>query len=148
MVETVAKLVERACAAETNIFGYGIWTHHITKVLENWEKILKNFGYPAEKIEAVKHAIAAHRGSVKIERRTPEAECLAAADAMAHIEQLPSLMFMVYTKRKMNIDEGAAWVRARLERSWSKLNPQVQDLVKEQYVSALKALGERPSAVP
>jgi hypothetical protein len=77
---------------------------------------------------------------VKIERLSPEAECLASADAIAHIEQLPSLMFLVYVKRKMSIDEGAAWVGAKLERSWEKLNPQMQELVKEQYASTLQVL--------
>lgn len=30
----LAKVVEKACRAESNIFGYGIWTHHILLVVE------------------------------------------------------------------------------------------------------------------
>ena len=187
MTDSIAEIVKRACAAETNAWGYGIWSHHITKVVEHCrrlapvfkadpevvhlaallhdyapikdstlyaehhvhspleaEKVLKQFGYPAETIEAVKHAIAAHRGSVKVERQSPEAECLASADAIAHFESVPSLLYLVYVTRKMDIDEGAAWVRAKLERSWAKLNPQMQELAKEQYASALKTLGTAP----
>jgi uncharacterized protein len=43
MTGTIAEIVERACAAETNIFGYGIWTHHITKVLENCRRLAPLF---------------------------------------------------------------------------------------------------------
>ena len=107
MIGEIENLVEEACAKETNVFGYGIWTHHITKVAENGrqlaqlfgadpeiveiaallhdyasvkdkvlyedhhihgpieaEKILKQFQYPPQKIEAVKQCIEAHRASV------------------------------------------------------------------------------------
>ncbi len=183
MLEEIERLVEAACAAESNIFGYGIWTHHITQVAHNGkrlaplfeadaeiveiaallhdyasvkdealyaehhihgpieaEKILTRLGYPPERIEAVKHAIAAHRASVRVERRSPEAVCLANADAMTHIEQVPSLMHLVFVQHGMGIDEGAAWVRAKLQRSWAKLHPDVQALVRDKYEAALKTL--------
>ena len=183
MIEEIERLVEAACAAESNIFGYGIWTHHITEVARNGkrlaplfeadaeiveiaallhdyasvkdealyaehhihgpveaERILMRLGYPAARIEAVKHAIAAHRASVRVERRSPEATCLANADAMTHIEQVPSLMHLVFVQHGMGIDEGAAWVSAKLQRSWNKLHPEVQALVRDKYEAALKTL--------
>ena len=137
MIETIRnrieEIVEQACAADTNIFGYDIWTHHILKVVENTkrltplfdadprncgtcgrcstitpasrdkafykdhhihgpieaEKLLKRFGYPKQKTEAVKDAIATHRASVTVEHRSAEGACLANADAMSHIETSP-----------------------------------------------------------
>ena len=137
MTNEIEQIVERVCAADTNIFGYDIWTHHILQVVENGkqlalrfdadpeivefaallhdyasikdealyadhhihgpieaEKLLKCFGYPTEKIEAVKAAIATHRGSVTIEHRSAEGACLANADAMSHIEGVPSLLYL------------------------------------------------------
>lgn len=125
MIQKFERIVEEACLKKSNIFGYGIWTHHITQVAKNGkrlskifnadseiieiaallhdyasvkdkayyqehhkysqieaEKILKHLGYPNEKIEAVKHCIATHRGSVLKERKSVEAECLANADAI------------------------------------------------------------------
>lgn len=184
MIQQIEAIVRDACAQETNIFGYGIWTHHITHVARHAkrlaslfnadpevveiaallhdyasvkdkalyqdhhihgpieaEKILKQFHYPEEKIAAVKHAIEAHRGSVVRERRSAEAECLANADAMSHIESVPSLLHLAYVQHKMGIDEGAAWVKKKLERSWNKLSPQVQTMVREKYEAALQTLG-------
>ena len=183
MLAEIARIVEEACAKETNIFGYGIWTHHITQVTKNGkrlaemfgadpeiveiaallhdyasiknkalykdhhihspveaEKLLKRFGYPQERIAAVRECIVAHRGSVPRERRSAEAECLANADAMAHIEQVPALLELAFVQHGMGIDEGAEWVRAKLERSWNKLSPEVQMMMREKYEAALMTL--------
>ena len=72
--------------------------------------VLSGLGCPEDKIEAVRHAIAAHRASVGVERRSAEALCLANADALAHIEQVPSLLHLVYARWGRGI--GSAW------RSW------------------------------
>lgn len=183
MITEIAGIVEEACAKESNIFGYGIWTHHIMQVAKNGkrlaemfgadpeiveiaallhdyasikdealykdhhihssteaEKLLRRFGYPQERIEAVKECIAAHRGSVPRERRSTEAECLANADAMAHIEQVPALLELAFVQQGMGIDEGAGWVRGKLERSWNKLNPQMQERMREKYEAAAMTL--------
>ena len=169
MIETmkseIEKIVEQACAADTNIFGYDIWTHHILKVVENTkqlaprfnadpeivelaallhdyasikdkalyadhhihgpieaEKLLRRFGYPKKKREAVKDAIATHRASVTVEHRSAEG-CLANADAMSHIEQAPSLLYLAYVHHGMGIDEGKTWVKSKLQR---KLHPRLE----------------------
>lgn len=187
MIETlkneIEQIVEQACAADTNIFGYDIWTHHILQVIENAkqlaprfdadpeivefaallhdyasikdealyadhhiqgpieaEKLLKGFGYPEEKIGAVKEAIATHRGSVITEHRSAEGACLANADAMSHIQGVPSLLYLAYVHNGMGIDEGSAWVKAKLQRSWQKLRSDVQELVRDRYEAALEML--------
>lgn len=183
MRENIEQIVEQACAADTNIFGYDIWTHHILKVVQNAkqlaphfdadpeivefaallhdyasikdealyadhhihgpieaEKLLKRFGYPAEKIGAVKEAIATHRASVTVEHRSTEGECLANADAMSHIEGVPSLLYLAYVHHGMGVDEGSAWVKAKLQRSWQKLRVDVQEFVRDRYEAALKVL--------
>ena len=183
LIKEIENIVEQACAKESNIFGYGIWTHHITQVAKNGkglaqmfnadpeiveiaallhdyasvkdkalykdhhlhgpieaEQILNNLGYPQDKIEAVKHCIETHRASVPGERRNAEAECLANADAMTHLEQVPSLLYLAFIQHGMEIDEGRNWVKRKLERSWNKLTPAVQELMKEKYEAALLIL--------
>ena len=183
MRDSIEQIVEQACAADTNIFGYDIWTHHILKVIENTkrlashfdanpeivelaallhdyasikdkalyadhhihgpieaEKLLKRFDYPKEKREAVKNAIATHRASVTVEHRSAEGACLANADAMSHIEHVPSLLYLAYIHHGMGIDEGKTWVKAKLQRSWQKLREDVQDIVRDKYEAALKVL--------
>ena len=183
LISEIAAIVEKACKEKTNIFGYGIWTHHISQVAGNGkrladlfgadpeiveiaallhdyasvkdealykehhihsqteaEKILKRLDYPVERIEVVKECIASHRGSVPRERKSPEAECLANADALTHIEQIPSFMHLAYVQFGMEIDEGASWVRSKLNRTWNKLDPRVQAMIAEKYEAALLTL--------
>ncbi len=184
LIEEVRATVERACAADSNAFGYGIWTHHITRVARHalrlapafgadpeiveiaallhdyasvkdealYEehhvhgpieagRLLERLGFGAERTEAVQHAIAAHRASVEVDRRSPEAACLANADALAHIENVPSLLHLAYVRRRQEIDDGAAWVRAKLTRSWGKLDPRVREEARDAYQAALQVLG-------
>ena len=172
--QQIRAIVEEACKKETNIFGYGIWTHHIVYVVkygkllaeqlgadaeivefaallhdyasikdeslyENHhlhspleaERILRELDYSEGKIHAVKQCIASHRASIDAERVTPEAVCLASADAMAHIDQVPSLLYLAFVRFGMSIDEGTAWVREKLARSWQKLCPEAQAIMKD-----------------
>ncbi len=184
IITAVEKIVEDACKAESNVFGYGIWSHHITQVVKIGKSLAKKFNADAEiveiaallhdyagikdhklhkehhihsanaatkilrklnysevKIEAVKHCIQTHRGSVKNHStRSCEANCLANADAIAHIENIPSLFFLVYNKFKMEIDEGAMWLSKKLKRSWNKLNPEMKKMVKNKFKAANQIL--------
>ncbi|GCE12452.1 HD domain-containing protein [Tengunoibacter tsumagoiensis] len=179
----LAKRVEEACQAESNIFGYGIWTHHILSVIAYGEQLadlmgadknsvelaallhdyasvkdqtlyqdhhlhgpreaellLREYGYPGSTILAVKECIASHRASIPVEQRTKEAICLASADAMAHIAQMPSLLYLAYVQHKLSIDEGKIWVREKLKRSWNKLCPEARVLIQSRYQAALQVL--------
>ena len=177
------RVVDEACASETNAYGYGIWSHHIREVVRHSKQLarhfgadpqvveiaallhdytaikdqglyeehhvhsameaqrtLERFGYPQDKIESVKHCILAHRASAPQEKQSPEAECLANADALAHLEQVPSLLFLAFVHHRMDIDEGTLWVREKLQRSWNKLSPSVQETMTARYAAAMKTL--------
>lgn len=182
MIQAIADLVEDACRSSSNIFGYGIWSHHIVYVVKyakllaeklsadmeiveiaallhdyagikdssmeeehhiygaiEAERILLQFGYPGERLEKVKECILSHRGSVPSERTTPEAECIASADAMSHVLQVHSLLYLAYARQGMDIDEGKQWVLDKIERSMKKLCPEAREMVKE-YYSKVKAV--------
>jgi uncharacterized protein len=179
LIKSISNIVEEAYKKETNVFGYGGWTNHVTSVVKyaklmaetlgadseiveiaallhdyagvkdsamykehhihgavEAERILKEFNYPEEKIKVIKECIVQHRGSVPLERTTKESECLASADAMAHIDQVPSLLHLAYCNKKMGISEGADWVCKKLERSWNKLCPEAKEIIKAKYESA------------
>ena len=186
VIKEVEQIVEKACSRDTNVFGYNIWTHHITQVVKIGKKIagrfnadpeiveiaallhdyagikdhslhkehhmhgaieggkiLKDLNYPEQKIEAVKHCIRNHRGSVPGKRGTPEAECLASADAIAHIEYVPSLFYLAYAKFDMNIDDGTDWIRKKLNRTYKKINPELRYLIDEKYKSAINLVAKK-----
>jgi putative ABC transport system ATP-binding protein len=51
VIAEIAKIVEEACARETNVFGYGIWTHHVARVAENGKRLAKMFRADPEIVE-------------------------------------------------------------------------------------------------
>ena len=85
------------------------------------EEILRELGLPEEKIKAVKACIFSHRGSLKITRKTLEEKIIASADAMSHFSYLPDMFFLAYGVHKFQTEEGAAWLKEKLERSWKKI---------------------------
>jgi len=121
--------------------------HHIHGADEA-ERILRKFKYPEEKIAKVRVCILQHRGSRNMEKTTKEAMCVASADAMAHIEQVPSLLHLAYCKRSLGVKEGAAWVLNKLQRSWNKSCPEAREMIRAKYEGARNILELERSAAP
>lgn len=131
LVEIAALLHDYVSVKDKNMYA----EHHIYGAIEA-EKILQGLEYPQEKIEIIKDCIICHRGSIRKEQKTKEAICVASADAMAHIDQVPSLLHLAYHNRSMDVKEGAEWVSRKIERSWNKLCPEAKDIMKKKYESA------------
>lgn len=179
IIAVIRQRVEAACRRESNVFGEGIWTHHVRLVVDNARRLagllgadlevvtlaallhdyaaicdvalaeehhvhgaaeatrlLGELGYPGERTALVASSILSHRGSVPLAQESPEAVCLANADALTHLQQVPSLLRMVYVEQGLGVDEGAAWVRAKLARSWAKMDPRVQALAEPLWRAA------------
>lgn len=113
--------------------------HHIVGA-EYSEKFLSENGYDEDKIMKVKHCIIAHRGSLSLPRETIEAECVASADAMAHFGDIPAMFYWVYVFLGKDMEEGKIKVRDKLTRSFNKMIPEAQEIVKEKYDAVMKIL--------
>ncbi|MTI48937.1 HD domain-containing protein [Sporosalibacterium faouarense] len=183
IIEFIKNEVEEKCLGDNNVFGYGIWTHHIVSVVKNAkilaneiganveiveiasllhdyagikdyskhaehhiygakeaEMILGRLNYPKDKIEKVKDCILSHRGSIQIDKKSKEAICVANADAIAHIENVPSLLYFAYCKKGLEIDEGTEWVSKKIKRSWDKLSNEGKIFIRDKYESVQNTL--------
>jgi len=60
MIEEIKKLVEEACKKDTNHFGYGAWSHHISSVVKYAKLLAKKLGANEEicEIAALLHDYA------------------------------------------------------------------------------------------
>lgn len=113
--------------------------HHIhgTKIAS---EILRKFGYDDNKIELVKACILNHRGSVDNKRLSKEEQIIADADAISHFDSIPSLLYLAYRERNMNIEEGKNFVKSKLERSYRKLSDESKIIYKEKFENVMKIL--------
>ncbi len=144
-----SKILAKKLNADEEIAEIGAWLHDITRITgdkdnhhitgaKEAEKILLELDYPKDRIEKVKHCIIAHRGNVKqqIKRETKEADCVASADAMTHFDTIAHLLYLVYTKKGLSLEDGKRWVLDKLIRSWNKMIPEAKELCKEKYKAA------------
>ena len=104
------------------------------------ESILRAYDYPPERIQAVQHCILSHRASQTIARETIEAEIVASADAMAHFDNVPSLLHLAFARRGMGIEAGSQWVLGKLGRSWNKLLPEARVMLEAHYEAIQQVL--------
>lgn len=113
--------------------------HHIHSAAMAAE-ILAPMGLPGAQIERVQMCIRSHRGSAVMEKTTPEAQCVADADAASHFDSVPALLYLAYAVRGCAIAEGVGFVRGKLARSYEKLSPRGRALCEEQYRAAMRVL--------
>ena len=113
--------------------------HHIhgTKIAS---EILRKFEYDDKKIELVKACILNHRGSIDNKRLSKEEQIIADADAISHFDSIPSLLYLAYRERNMNIEEGKNFVKSKLERSFRKLSDEGKIFYKEKFENVMKIL--------
>lgn len=114
--------------------------HHLHGADEA-RRLLEGLGYPPDRAERVAACILTHRASEALPPGSLEARCVASADALAHITQVPSLLRLAYAERGLGVDEGAAWVAGKLRRSYAKLMPEALPLAEGPYRAALRVLG-------
>ena len=123
-----------------SITDYSLYrNHHIYGAKMAWE-ILSKWGYGEEKTALVQRCIQNHRGSVSLEKGSLEEICIADADAMAHFDSLPSLLYLAYHEQGMEFEEGRDFVRRKLERSFQKLSLKSREFCQDKYRQAMNIL--------
>jgi uncharacterized protein len=108
------------------------------------EKLLKKFHYSEEIINEIKHCILSHRTSVGPKPKTMIAKIVANADAMAHFDAIPVLIYWRATEHE-NFEKILQWINNKIQNDWNKkINlPEARKIAKNKYKAAkliLKAL--------
>ena len=124
-----------------SITDYKLYENHHIHGANMAEEILKLYNYPTDKIELVKLCILNHRGSVLKEKTTKEEICVADADAISHYDTLPSLFYLAFVQRKLNINDGVEFIKSKLERSYNKMSQESKDYYKHKRDMVLSILG-------
>ncbi len=146
-----AKELSKKLNADEEVVEIAALLHDIAQIDDHYEthdidgadyaeKYLQGLNYDTRKTAMVKHCILAHRGSRGIPRETIEAECVASADAMAHFRSIPEMFYLVYVDFGKDVEEGKQMLKDKLERSFRKMIPEAQELVREKYNAAMVIL--------
>lgn len=125
-----------------SITDYSLYKEHHIHGARMAEEILKSFGYPEGKTKLVCDCIKNHRGCIVNEKITAEEICVADADAISHFDSVPSLLFLVFSVRRMEYEEGVEFVVNKLNRSFAKLSEKSREFYGEKYRLAMGFLGK------
>lgn len=123
-----------------SITDYNLYEMHHIHSAEIAEELLKEFNYDEKKINLVKNCIINHRGSVESKKITIEEKCVADADAISHFDNIPSLLYLAYVKKNMEIEEGKEFVKNKLERSYKKLSEESKIHYFQKYKNVMEIL--------
>lgn len=148
-----AKILAQKFGADEEVVIIAAWLHDIASITDYSlyemhhihgasiaEDILKQFDYEQEKINKVKECILNHRGSVSNDKLTIEEKCVADADAISHFDSIPSLLYLAYVNKHMNIKDGKNFVIEKLKRSYSKLSETSKEFYKDKYNNVMELL--------
>ncbi len=96
-------------------------------------RILKENGYPAERIDRVARCVISHSSPVQIGAGLPEEVCLSNADAMSQITKPVYWLHYVFRVRQFEFSEGVDWLRRRVESNWAALIRPARTMIAKDY---------------
>lgn len=123
-----------------SITDYSLYELHHIHGAQMAYSILKEYNYDDKKITLVQKCIQSHRGSVNLGKGTLEELCVADADAISHVDNIPSLLYLAYVQKGMGIEEGQRFVRDKLIRSFQKLSIQSKKYYQNKFEKAIEVL--------
>ena len=130
-----------------SITDYDLYEEHHIHGAKIADEILKQFKYDENKIEIVKNCILNHRESVDNKRLSKEEQIIADADAISHFDSIPSLLYLAYKEKKMSIEDGAKFVKSKLERSYNKLSDESKRFYEEKFKNAMSIWGYKSRTI-
>ena len=123
-----------------SITDYNLYEEHHIHGAKMAKEILEKFDYDKEKTAQVQSCVLNHRGSISGERLSLEELCVADADAISHFDNVPSLLYLAYVKRNLDIDEGKEFVKAKLMRSYEKLSEESKIFYRDKFEQVMSIL--------
>lgn len=141
VVENSIKLAQKL-DADKEVVEIAAWLHDIRKLkgkkeyhhingAKDAERILKDLGYPNNKIKQVYYCILRHSSDKNYPPKTKEEKIVASADALCHFDN-----FLQLSKRhleKDSLDEAKKNILKKYSNCWNKMMPEAKEMVKKKY---------------
>jgi len=152
-VHSYAKKLAEELGADIEVVEIAAWMHDIGSIMlgrkehhitgaKITEEKLREWGYPADKIERVKQCIINHRGSQSLSRATKEEQIVADADALSAFDNISGLFEAAIFHEGFNQMQARAEVKRKLMNSWEKLSVNARKNVEHKYLAAMILLGD------
>ena len=104
------------------------------------KQLLTELNYSTDKIKHVENCVLNHRGLEERPRNTIEEQIVADSDVISHFDSLPGMFRLAYKENNLSVQDGAEFVKKKLERDFNKLSPRTQKELKLRYENIIKVL--------
>lgn len=148
-----AEILSKKYGADREIVMIAAWLHDVASITDYslYElhhihgakmayDILKKYNYDEKKIKLIQECIKNHRGSINLKKNSLEELCIADADAISHFDSVPSLLYLAYVTKGMEIEEGKEFVKSKLIRSFQKLSIHSKKHYQDKFEKVMEVL--------
>jgi len=97
------------------------------------KELLRQEGYPEEKIESVKKCILNHSSKKASYRTTEEENILVNADGLSHFDSISNLFSLAYNVMGFNELESLKFVQDKLTKDYGEISPELKYLIDDKY---------------
>lgn len=103
------------------------------------EQLLRENGYPEDKIQLVKKCILNHSSKRAEYRTTDEERILVDADGLSHFDSIPNLYSLAHNVMKLNDEDTIRFVQDKLTRDYNEISDELKYLVDDKYRKVMNA---------
>lgn len=103
------------------------------------EQLLRENGYPEDKIQLVKKCILNHSSKRAEYRTTDEERILVDADGLSHFDSIPNLYSLAHNVMKLNDEDTIRFVQDKLTRDYNEISDELKYLVDDKYRKVMSA---------
>ncbi len=103
------------------------------------EQLLRENGYPEEKVQFVKKCILNHSSKRAQYRTTEEERILVDADGLSHFDSISNLYSLAHNVMELNDEDTIKFIQDKLTKDYNEISPELKYLIEEKYIRVMSA---------
>lgn len=103
------------------------------------EQLLRENGYPEEKVQFVKKCILNHISKRAEYRTTDEERILVDADGLSHFDSISNLYSLAHNVMELNDEDTIRFIQDKLTRDYNEISCDLKNLIEEKYSAVMSA---------
>lgn len=103
------------------------------------EQLLRENGYPEDKIQFVKKCILNHSSKRAEFRTTNEERILVNADGLSHFDSISNLYNLAHNVMELNNEDTIKFIQDKLTRDYNEISDNLKYLIQDKYAKVMSA---------
>ena len=103
------------------------------------EQLLRESGYPEDKVQFVKKCILNHSSKRAEFRTTEEEQILVNADGLSHFDSISNLYSLAHNVMELNDEDTIKFIQDKLTKDYNEISPELKYLIDDKYNKVMNA---------